>query len=212
MSRFYKERYGTPSQVIYPSRATDCPDFDAPPANNNKPFTIAFAGTINSDGYIAALTALQNALKPVGGRLLIFGPNEFGLNDPNTENGGLLSSSELLPRLREEAHVLFVPMSFAASDRINMQMAFPSKLADYTATGLPLLIYGPTYCSAVVWARENPGVAEVVETEADLSDAVAHLAHDPDTRVALGKRAVAVGRDYFTHDRAQQIFHQCISV
>ena len=212
MSRFYEERYSKPAQVIYPSRATDCPDFDAPPANNNKPFTIAFAGTINSSGYINALTALQHALKPVGGRLLIFGPNQFGLNDPNTENGGLLSSSELLTRLREEAHALFVPMSFDASDRVNMQMAFPSKLADYTATGLPLLIYGPTYCSAVVWARENPGVAEVVEIEDNLSNAVAHLAHDPDTRVALGKRALAAGREYFTHDRAQQIFHQCISV
>src|ERR1041384_1735238 len=52
MSRFYEERYGKPAQVIYPSRAADCPDFDAPPIHNREPFTIAFAGTINSDGYI----------------------------------------------------------------------------------------------------------------------------------------------------------------
>lgn len=206
MSRFYEERYGQPAQVIYPSRAADCPDFDVPPVNSDKPFTIAFAGTINSDGYIAALTALQNALKPVGGRLLIFGPSQFGLDDPNTENRGLVSSSELLTRLREEARALFVPMSFDEKDRVNMQMAFPSKLADYTATGLPLLIYGPTYCSAVVWARENPGVAEVVETEANLSDAVNRLASNPDTRAALGKSALAIGREYFTHNRAQQLF------
>lgn len=213
MSRFYEERYGEPAQVIYPSRAPNCPDFDAPPAhlaNNDKPFTIAFAGTINSNGYIRALTALQNALKPVGGRLLIFGPNLIDLDDPNTEMRGLVSSSELLTRLREEADALFVPMSFDDCDRVNMQMAFPSKLADYTATGLPLLIYGPTYCSAIVWARGNPGVAEIVETESDLSDAVARLAHDPDTRVALGKRALAVGREYFSHNRAQQIFYNTI--
>lgn len=215
MSRFYEERYGKPAQVIYPSRAANSPDFDAPPAHlahNDKPFTIAFAGTINSNGYVNALTSLQNALKPVGGRLLIFGPNQFGANDPNTENGGLISSSQLLTRLREEAHALFVPMSFDDRDRVNMQMAFPSKLADYTATGLPLLIYGPTYCSAVVWARENPGVAEVVETEASLSDAVARLANNSEARIALGKRALDVGREYFTHDRAQQVFHHCISV
>ena len=215
MSRVYEERYGAPAQVIYPSRAPDCPDFDAPPAHladNDKPFTIAFAGTINSSGYIEALTALQNALKTVGGRLLIFGPNQFGLDDPDIENCGLISSSQLLTRLREEADALFVPMSFDECDRVNMQMAFPSKLADYTATGLPLLIYGPTYCSAVVWARENPGVAEVVETEPNLSDAINRLANNPDTRVALAKRALAVGREYFTHNRAQQVFHQCISV
>ena len=214
MSCFYEQRYGEPAQVIYPSRAADCPDFDAPPArlsNNDKPFTIAFAGTINSDGYIEALTALQNALKPVGGRLLIFGPNQFGLNDPNTENCGLISSSELLMRLREDADALFVPMSFDARERVNMQMAFPSKLADYTATGLPLLIYGPTYCSAVAWARDNPGVAEIVETETDLSNVVARLANNPDTRITLGKRALDIGRKYFTHDRAQQLFHHAIS-
>lgn len=212
MSRSYEERYGEPAQVIYPSRAADCPDFDAPPVNDDKPFTIAFAGTINSDGYIEALSALQNALKPVGGRLLIFGPSQFGLDDPNTENRGLVSSSELLTRLREEAHALFVPMSFAGCDRVNMQMAFPSKLADYTATGLPLLIYGPAYCSAVVWARENQGVAEVVEDKAGLTNAINRLANDPSHRVALGKRALAVGREYFTHACAQQVFHQCMSV
>ena len=212
MSRSYEERYGEPAQVIYPSRAADCPDFDAPPANNDKPFTIAFAGTINSDGYIEALTALQNALKPVGGRLLVFGPNQFGLDDPNTENRGLVSSSELLIRLREEAHALFVPMSFHEGDRVNMQMAFPSKLADYTATGLPLLIYGPTYCSAVVWARENSGVAEVVEDKAGLRNAINRLASDPSHRVVLGQRALTVGREYFIHNRARQLFISSISV
>jgi len=214
MTRFYEERYGECGQVIYPSRAPNCPTFDTPPerlANNDKPFTIAFAGTINSNGYIQALTALQNALKPVGGRLLIFGPTEFGLNDSNTENCGLLSSAELLTRLREETDALFVPMSFDASDRVNMQMAFPSKLADYTATGLPLLIYGPTYCSAVVWARENPGAAEVVETESKLGDAIARLANNPDRRVTLGKRALDIGREYFTHGRAQQLFIRALS-
>ena len=66
MSRFYEERYGAPASVIYPSRAAACPDYDEPPAHlasNDKPFTIVFAGTINSNGYIEALVAVQNALK-----------------------------------------------------------------------------------------------------------------------------------------------------
>ena len=213
MSRFYEERYGEPAQVIYPSRAADCQTFDAPPshlAQNDKPFTIAFAGTINSNGYIEALTALQNALKPVGGRLLLFGPNQFGLDDPNTENCGFVGSSQLLTRLREEAHALFVPMSFDDGERNNMQMAFPSKLADYTATGLPLLIYGPAYCSAVVWVRNNPGVAEVLDHKMGLSNAINRLANDPSHRVALGKRALDAGREYFTHNRARELFIRAI--
>lgn len=215
MSKFYQERYGEPAQVIYPSRAADCPGFEEPPerlSHNDKPFTIAFAGTINSNGYIHALLALENALKAVGGRLLIFGPltsdvgREVGFDDQHTEVCGLLSWSDLMARLRDEADALFIPMSFDASERANMEMAFPSKLADCTATGLPLLIYGPSYCSAVVWARENQGVAEVVEVEAPLGEAIKRLANDPAHRVSLGKRALDVGRAYFLHDRVQQVF------
>jgi glycosyltransferase involved in cell wall biosynthesis len=183
-------------------------------ASNDHAFTVAFAGTINTNGYIRALMALQDALKPCDGRLLIFGPttSDERLNNRNTEFRGLLSSSELLNVLREEADALFVPMSFDPADRANMEMAFPSKLADYTAVGLPLLIYGPTYCSAVIWARENPGVAEIVESEAELDSAVNLLANNPDKRLALAKRALRVGYEYFTHDRAKQVFHQSLSV
>jgi glycosyltransferase involved in cell wall biosynthesis len=220
MSREYLQRYGEPAEVMYPIRARECPEFAAPPprlATNNKPFTIAFAGTINSNGYIRALLALQAALKPVGGRLLIFGPmagdeaKRVGLNS-TTAVYGLLSSSDLLTRVREEADALFVPMSFDSYDAGNMELAFPSKLTDCTAAGLPLLIYGPSYCSAVVWARENPGVAEVVEAEDALPDAIERLAKGPALRVALGKRALEVGRQYFAHERAQQVFHQSLSV
>ena len=215
MSREYEKRYGKPAEVIYPSRAQDCPEFDHPPehlARNDKPFTIAFAGTINSDGYIRALTLLQDALKSVRGKLLIFGPTTSIEFDPSiTEVCGLLKSSDLLARLRNEADALFVPMSFDPSDRTNMEMAFPSKLADYSAVGLPLLIYGPTYCSAVAWARDNPGVAETIDSEAQLSNAVQRLANDPAHRIALGKHALDVGRKYFTHDHVKQVFYQSLS-
>ena len=220
MSKFYQMRYGKPAHVIYPSRTADCPKFEDPPerlSHNDKPFTIAFAGTINSPGYIRALLALESALKPAGGRLLIFGPlrsdaaRQAGFDDQHTEVCGLLSWSDLMARLRDEADALFVPMSFDACHRTNMEMAFPSKLADCTATGLPLLIYGPSYCSAVAWARDNESVAEVVEAEADLGDAIKRLANDPARRVSLGRRALEVGCEYFTHDRVQEVFNRALS-
>lgn len=219
MSRSYEERYGARAKVIYPGRAPGCSEHVDPPprlGNNGKPFTIAFAGTINSGGYVDSLRALQRALKPAGGRLLIFGPltvagaKRIGLDDENTSVCGLLSSEQLLEQLRDRADALFVPMSFAACDRDNMEMAFPSKLADYTATGVPLLIYGPGYCSAVAWARANPGVAAVVDAESELDATLLRLANDPALRVALGRRALQVGRDYFSHERAQDVFHQAL--
>ena len=220
MSRIYEKRYAAQAQVMYPTRAVNSPAFAGPPARvgrNDHAFTVAFAGTINTEGYVRALVGLQEALKPIDGRLLIFGPltsNEarrVGLNDRHTQIRGLLSTNDLMTSLRDEADALFAPMSFDPADRPNMETAFPSKLADYTAMGLPLLIYGPSYCSAIGWARENPGVAEIVECEAELDRAITLLADNPNKRLELGKNALIVGQKYFAHDRVREQFYAALS-
>jgi glycosyltransferase involved in cell wall biosynthesis len=224
MCAAYAMRYRVTGEVLYPMRALDCVEFDAPPARleqtrNDQPFTVAFAGSINSNGYIQALLALQEALSSIGGRLLIFGPLTVdearlcGLNHIHTTVRGLVSAAELMAVLRKEADALFVPMSFAPQDRTNMELAFPSKLADCTAVGLPLIIHGPPYCSAVAWARDNRGVAEVIDTghSTDLAQAVARLATGPAQRVALAKRALEVGRRYFAHEAVQRVFDRAVA-
>jgi glycosyltransferase involved in cell wall biosynthesis len=224
MCAAYATRYRVSAEVLPPMRAIDCAEFEAPPARSkqrqtDQPFTVAFAGSINSSGYIQALLALQQAVNSIGGRLLIFGPLSpgearlCGLNDAHTTVRGLLSATELIARLREEADALFVPMSFAPEDRTNMELAFPSKLADCTAVGLPLIIHGPPYSSAVAWARDNSGVAEVIDTEqrGDLSQALLRLATDPARRLALAKRALEVGRRCFAHEAVQEIFDRAIA-
>ena len=219
----YRERYGSDGTVLYPSRSADCPDFDAPPQRstlNGHPFTIAFGGSINSPGYALALTTLATALEPLGGRLLVFGPHavrgsqQMGLSRPNVTLCGLLPSTELMARFREEVDALFVPMSFDLSERANMESSFPSKLTDYTAIGLPLLIYGPPWCSAVRWARDNEGVGEVVTEEHvnALNAAVKKLAGDPVYRCQLGVNALRKGREYFSHHKVREQFYRSIGL
>ncbi|HEU4435034.1 MAG TPA: glycosyltransferase [Pyrinomonadaceae bacterium] len=219
MQTAYERRYGETAEVLYPSRAADVAEFAEPPArlaSNDHQFTIAFAGTINTNGYTRALIALHDALSAIRGRLLIFGPlttdhaRQTGLDLPNVTIGGLLSWPELMRRLREEADALFIPMSFDGCDKSNMKMAFPSKLADCTAVGMPLLIYGPDYCSAVRWANENPGVAEVVQTPEGLDPAVRRLANDTAHRLELGRTALRVGRRYFSHETVQAVFDRAL--
>ena len=93
-----------------------------------------------------------------------------------------------------------------------MRLGFPSKLADYTEMGLPLLIRGPQYCSAVQWARKHPGVAEVVdsENEEDLLQAVNKLS-DPRARDILAKEAWRIGDLYFSHSRAEFMLFSALS-
>jgi glycosyltransferase involved in cell wall biosynthesis len=175
----------------------------------------AFAGTINSPGYVALLRRLVAATAREQSRVVLYGPItqqqalESGLALPNVTIAGLLAPEELQVRLQQDADVLFVPMSFHAADRPNMRMGFPSKLTDYTAVGLPLLIYGPDDCSAVRWARDNHGVAELVTTDDDqaIGAAVKRLTREPQYRATLAAAARRVGDRDFSADTAAAIFH-----
>ena len=221
MQEDYARRYGPTGTVLLPYRAADAPKFsgiaERLQRTNGAP-VFTFAGTINSPGYARLLRTLAEGIARHNGEVLIFGPltpegaTAAGLDLPNIRLGGLLKSDELLLRLRAEADVLFVPMSFAPEDRDNMRMGFPSKLTDYTAVGLPLLIMGPADCSAVTWARQHPGVAETVASDAagDLEPAIARLAGDAAHRVALARAAQEVGDREFSPAAADAIFQSAL--
>lgn len=221
MCKSYYERYGKEGQVLYPSRSDNQVKYQSPPerlSDTDHPFTVVFAGTINTSGYVKALKSLAIALEQVKGRLIIYGPSNtedaksLGLDRSNIILGGMLSSKDLMKKLRAEADLLFVPMSFDPADRINMIMGFPSKLTDYTAVGLPLLIYGPEYCSASKWAHENQGVAIVINSESPdkLAQAIQCLAINPNERLRLGQRALEVGNKYFSLESVYHIFNAAL--
>lgn len=86
---------------------------------------------------------------------------KFGWNHPGIVNRGWVSQSELL-RVLASADVLFLPYSFLPRARKDVETAFPSKIADYLASGTPILVFGPKYSSLVRYAREQ-GFAEVVD-------------------------------------------------
>ena len=217
----YERRYGAAGTVLYPARGMDPPVFTAPPErlrqDGGAP-TLAFAGTVNS-GYARLLRRVADALEPLNGQLLLFGPvnpdqaASLGIDHPRIRLRGLVPQADLMTRLRDEADGLLVPMSFAPEDRPNMEMSFPSKLTDYTAAGLPLLIYGPSYSSAVHWSNANPGVAETVTSEepAALAGAIARLARNPDHRWRLAQAAQAAGERFFSASKAQAVFRGALA-
>src|SRR5262249_36292347 len=159
-----------------------------------------------------------NALAKFGGKLLVYAPfdqqrrSAFALDLPNVELRGFTPWTEMLRTFRQEADALVVPVSFQPGDRRQTILSFPSKLADYTAAGLPLLIFAPEYSSAARWARANPGVAEIVDTNetARLDAAMLRLTKSPAHRWRLAHQALATGRKDFSHCTAWNIFCQAI--
>jgi hypothetical protein len=212
----YRRRYNAIGDVLYPSRAMDSPVFTEPPdslGQRCQPFTVAFAGSIYPI-YVDGLRRIAAALRATSaGRLLVYGPRPSQsvcslLQEPNIELRGRLSAADLIQQCRHEAHAIFVPMTYMDELRPNVEIAFPSKLADCTAMGLPLVIDGPEYCSAVRWARDNPGVAEVT-TEGNIDGLAACLRRlqDPAHRIRLAREAISRGNEYFAPDRATSLLY-----
>jgi len=207
----YEARYGSAGDVLYPSRAKDAQDFGQLPqrllqSNGNEQLVVAFGGTVNSAGVIQLLGLIARALEPMKGVLKLFGPIDpdrartNGLAAANIEFRGSLNADAFKLALREEADVLLAPMNFAPEDAANARTSFPSKLAEYTAVGLPILIVGPEYCSGVRWARDHAPVAEVV-SKADVEEIARALntLRLPERRRELARAALEKGDKFFGH-------------
>jgi len=53
------------------------------------------------------------------------------------------------------ADAFLVPLSFEPSLRRQMETSFPSKLVECAQFEKPLVVWGPEYCSAIRWARQD---------------------------------------------------------
>jgi len=211
----YEDETGARGDVLYPARRRDFkgPSTVSPRvAKPGTPFTVAYAGSIPEEGLINALSLLARVLKAQAGQLLVFGPYtteslaERGLAGDNVIAGGSVPPTELATRLRSEADLLAASVSFSSEIRSAMELCFPSKLTDYSATGTPILVHGPPTSSAVRWGRDNPGVAEIVDTldEVELARVLARLMSDMARRQTLAETALKIGDLQFAGDRAEQ--------
>jgi hypothetical protein len=215
----YARRFQATGTVLYPIRDSKAPHHTAPPdpAAATAPLKVAFAGNLWHQGNWQSLRILADALATIGGRLLIFGPTtpvdtaRNGLTQSNVVVRGFVP--DLIQSLRSEADVVFVPMTFQASEKRNMEICFPSKLVEYSATGLPLLIQGPEYGSAIRWSREHKDAAELVTAE-DVAAFLPSLQRLQDTarRLQLGRRSLELGWQCFAFENGVRIFRESLRI
>jgi glycosyltransferase involved in cell wall biosynthesis len=91
------------------------------------------------------------------------------------------------------ADILFLPASFAQEEKPVVIAGFPTKTADYMASGRPILVFGPEYSSLVRYAREY-GFAEVVTDASDdaLAKGIRDIINSPIHRRELVSMALSV--------------------
>ena len=122
------------------------------------------------------------------------------------EYGGFLTPSDTLRYLREN-DVLLVTMSFEKGDERKSQTSFPSKIVDYCLVKRPILVWGPSSCSAVRWAKESSAAAVVDSPDpTSVCDTLNRLSSDPVHRETLVKNASQFAMSVFCEESLQQQF------
>jgi glycosyltransferase involved in cell wall biosynthesis len=98
-------------------------------------------------------------------------------------------------------------MSFAPPHRRRMTTSFPSKLIDATQLGLPVVVWGPEYCSAVTWARKGDRALCVTDPNPlALRETLEELAASPAELQRLAKSSCNAATGDFNYERIQLQF------
>ena len=175
------------------------------------PFRIAYFGNLSEYGPL-----VESALRAVNGsdrvRLEVFGPGPHwssGAEDEFRSRGvyhGFIPPNELAESLQNFQAALVV-MSFDSALRRRMTTSFPSKLIDAMQLGLPVVIWGPEYCSAVTWSREGERALCVTDPNPSaLRRTLEELAASPLEQDRLSKSAREAALEDFNPERIQARF------
>ncbi len=93
-----------------------------------------------------------------------------------------------------------------------MEVCFPSKMTEYTAAGLPVLIQGPETSSAIRWAAEYKDAAEcVTEQSAAALEKGLRALMAPERRTRLALRALEVGDACFSFEKGIDVLRRGLS-
>jgi glycosyltransferase involved in cell wall biosynthesis len=156
------------------------------------PLRVVYFGNLYEYGPL-----VENALRALNGskqvRLEVFGPSPRWTSGAEDEFRSLglyhgFPPSDQLAQLLQRFQAVLVTMSFAAALRRRMITSFPSKMIDAMQLGLPVVVWGPEYCSAVQWARRGDRAFCVTDPNPSaLRRALEQLAASPSQQERLAK-------------------------
>lgn len=114
-------------------------------------------------------------------------------------------------RFMLSSDVLLVIMSFREADKIRSSTSFPSKILEYCQAGRPILVWGPSYSSAVQWARETGGGA-IVESRDPVMvlRKMREIVNDPCQGQQMAEASRRAATEEFDPDRIHRGFEDAL--
>lgn len=204
MEELCATRYGVRGDVLYPNRSQELhprPFTDACKLKRSGALTVGFVGNLNY-GYGLELLRLLPALRTANTRLVVFSNPPGGKVAALVEARdvcdfrGFAPAMEAWRVIQSECDAVILPYPNPAGE---MEMLyrhhFPSKLPEYLALGMPVIVTGPHYATGVKWSL-NHSAAMVTCTSpepAELARILLALRQQPALRLTLAEGAFQAG-------------------
>jgi hypothetical protein len=212
MECVYRARFGCDGQVLLPSRGRESVSFAAPRSGGFAhvgKLKIFYAGSVYGKVF-EELKLLAEALASSGHRLIVYTPSGLpqGFDPGHLVFRPPVSSSDLVRQLHEEADLLLLLTSFEPGLMEVLRTQFPSKLVDYTAAAVPILVVAPEQSSVAAYVQERPTVAELLCDPAPehVLSKLSALAADPERMLSLACGAAQVGAEDFGYENVYAKF------
>ena len=216
MEQEYEQRFGVGGDVLLPSREAGAVVFSKPREEVGTPVhsaKIFYAGSITRQGF-REVDAIAGVLKKRGHRLILYSGTKppVGFTPQHIERRDPVPAAELVHRLHEEADLLLLYTDFSAPMRDVVKTLFPSKLVDYTAAAVPIVVAAPDYACIVDYLSSRPTAAELVTDNNPevVASTIERLLADPEKRKLLAEGAVKAGMEDFDHAKVFGQFCEAI--
>ena len=218
MEAFCRERYGAAGSVLYPNRSPDLQPVAFDAARTLKAargLTVGFAGNLGY-GYGRERCRLLPALRATGTRLVVYArpPGEdcaaLASAGDCVELRGFKPAAEAWAGIQRDCDAVWLPYPVPAGELERLyRYHFPSKLAEYLALGLPVIISGPEYATGVRWGLAHPAAAvtSVNPTPEDFATVLRGLVADATRRADLAAQGWQAGQADFEPGRIVAQFH-----
>jgi hypothetical protein len=141
------------------ARTTDSSLVTRHSSQASAPLTLGYAGSV-AYGYGEELVKLIDVLREVGARIRMFSPKPSGILDPLNhatdvvEICGYRPALEAWKEIQATCDAVILPYSLpAGGNELLYRTHFPSKLTEYLALGMPVIVSGPEWATGVRYAQ-----------------------------------------------------------
>ena len=200
----YIKRYGDNLniQIIHNSVFTDTYDKIRKNHQLSKPYKIIFTGYVYwaQEQSLLNLIKAMDLLKDLPIELLIYSPkptDDIRKSIINSKSIKLLSANQSeIPRIQNEATLLFLPLAWNTNSPAIITTATPGKYTDYLASGRPMLVHAPDYAYVSKYTKKHQLGLVVDKNDVNsLANSIRNFLKDPN-----------IGQNYVNN--ALQIFYQ----